>query len=130
MGGELARSDREKMISAVKSYLREFAKLSTTSTIEIEKGIDFDSEFKRLIGDLSDLVISVVEHYPQAVYLPRMLDELAFQVARKPEQAARIEKVALPDLSQTDWKYAAKLTRDLLIFLQRIGALPSMESLM
>ena len=77
--------------------------------------------------NLADLLINLVEHYNQAIYPPRMLDVLSYQIIKNPLHAPKIKYAALPDLPKTDWKYTAKLTKDILIFIQRIGGLEKSE---
>jgi hypothetical protein len=57
-----------------------------------------------------------------------MLDALTHQVVKRYEAIPSIGCTLLPDLSQNDWKYAAKLSKDVLIFMQRIGGLSKPRS--
>jgi len=77
--------------------------------------------------DLSDLVINTLERYSQSVYTPRMLDCLWYQIVKKPDSIPKVDFVTVPDLPKEDWKYSAKLLRDLLVFMHRIGAFERSE---
>jgi hypothetical protein len=92
-----------------------------------KKTIDLNAQLRKLADELYDVVLSMIDHYEQSVYIPRFLDALTHQLAKGLEATPRVEKVALPDLSQNDWKYAAKLARDVLLFMERIGGMAKSE---
>ena len=121
MGGEMARRDKEKVLSAVKSFLEDVARKRGLLGASITNGIDFETSIQDMTRDLYDIVLAMVEHYNQAVYVPRLVDALMYQAARKQRDVPRLEDVTLPDITQSDWKHVAKLTRDFLLFMQRIG---------
>lgn len=129
MGGELPRLEKERIVTACKTFVSE---LVAKATLTADAGKDSDFFFRNIFrikytDDLADLLISLVEHYNQAIYTPRMLDVLSYQISRNPSQTPRIEKVTLPDLLKNDWEYSAKLTEDILIFIQRIGGFEKSE---
>jgi hypothetical protein len=116
MGGELARLDKERTFQIVEKALA-----------DSKKTIDLNAQLRKLADELYDVVLSMIDHYEQSVYIPRFLDALTHQLAKGLEATPRVEKVALPDLSQNDWKYAAKLARDVLLFMERIGGMAKSE---
>jgi len=129
MGGELARTEKERTINAFKSFLAEFM---AQAKLPQELSKDSDNFLKNLFklnfsGDLSDVLISMVEHYRQSLYVPRMLDVLSYQIAKTPTSIPKLDYVTVPDLPKNDWEYAAKLAKDVLIFLQRIGVFERSE---
>ena len=129
MGGELAREEKQKIIQACKSFLLEFAK-----TAKLPEGLatNIDSLFQRISKleyskDVSDLLINMIENYSYSVYTPRMLDALFFQIVKKPNLIPDVRYVTLPDLHKDQWEYTAKLTKDILIFVQRVGGFERSE---
>jgi len=129
LGGELARVEKEKILSACKSFLKEFIKSAKLpKNLAVDGDVFFDRLFKlEYSGDISDLLINMVEHYSQSIYVPRMLDLLAYQVAKKPISIPNVEYATLPDLPKSQWRDTAKLTKDVLIFVQRIGGFERSE---
>jgi len=129
MGGDLARTEKEKILRAYKSLLKEFVK---SAKLPEKLAANGDAFFEQLFEldyskDLSDLLINMVEHYNHSIYTPRMLDVLSYQVAKKPNSIPDIQYATLPDLPKNQWEYTAKLTKDILIFIQRIGGFERSE---
>ena len=129
MGGELARIEKEKIIKACKSFVSEVFKSSKLPTDMAKKGTAILDHLFKLDyhDDLSDLLINMVEKYHQSIYTPRMLDGLWYQLARTPTVIPNIDRVTLPDIPKNQWGYISKLTKDILIFVQRIGGFERSE---
>lgn len=129
MGGELARLEKERILRACKSFLKELFEQTELPKNIITNGDAFLDQLFKLdySSDLSDLLISLVEQYNQSVYMPRMLDVLSYQIARRPTSIPNIKYATLPDLPKNHWEYSAKLAKDILIFVQRIGGFERSE---
>jgi hypothetical protein len=129
MGGELARGEKERIIEACKSFVYEFAesvKLPQASNASI------DSMFRQVsqleyFKDILDLLTKMVLNYKYSVYVPRMLDALSFHLVKKPGLVPDIRFVTLPDIHKDEWEQTAMLTKDILIFSQRVGGLEKTE---
>lgn len=129
MGGDLAREEKQKIIKSSKEFMNELiktAKISTISTGDIEALFEKMSEVEHL-KDISDLLINMVQNYNYSAYVPRMLDTLVYQTVEKPNLVPDIRFVTLPDLQKPHWEFTAKLTKDILIFVQRIGGFERAE---
>lgn len=129
MGGEIARLEKEKILGACKSFIKELIREARLPSEVIKNG---DTSLDQLFeldysGDLSDLLIRIVEQYNQSIYMPRMVDVLCYQIAGKPLSKPNIQYASVPDLPKDQWEYAAKLTKDVLIFVQRIGGFERSE---
>ena len=129
MGGELAQLEKEKILGACKSFIRELIKEAKLPSEVIGNGASsLDQLFKLdYSADLLDLLIRIVDQYNVSIYLPRMIDVLSYQIAKKPVSIPNIQYATVPDLPKSQWEYAAKLTKDLLIFVQRMGGLEKSE---
>jgi len=129
MGGELAQLEKEKILEACKLFVKELIKEAKLPSEVVKNGDAFLDQLFKLdyFGDLSDLLISMVEQYNQSIYMPRLIDVLSYQIARKPLSIPDIQYATLPDLPKSQWEYAAKLTKDILIFVQRIDGFEKTE---
>lgn len=129
MGGELARLEKEKVLKACKLFIKELIKEAKLPGEAVKNGDAFLDQLFKLdyFGDLSDLLIRMVEQYNQSIFMPRMIDVLSYQIARKPSSIPNIQNATVPDLPKSQWEYAAKLTKDILIFVQRIGGFERSE---
>jgi hypothetical protein len=128
MGGEMARIEKEKILGACKSFLTELLKRAKPPVDLTKDQVLFDKLFSLDYSeDLSDLLINMVENYYHSIYTPRMLDALSYQLVKTPTTIPNIEYVTLPDLPKNQWKYVSKLTKDILIFVQRIGGFERSE---
>lgn len=129
MGGELARGEKEKIIQACKSFIFEFAETAGLSQASVA---NIDSTFQRVsqldyFKDILDLLVTMVQNYRYSSYVPRMLDALFFQLVKKPGLVPDIRFVTLPDIHKDEWEQIAKLTKDILVFSQRVGGLGKSE---
>lgn len=129
MGGEMARNEKQRILKACKSFLSEFIKRSRLPEDVAKNGDLFLDRIFRLdyYDDLADLVINMLEHHGQSIYTPRMLDSLSYQIVKKPDSVPKMDFVTVPGLPKEDWMYSAKLTRDVLIFIHRIGCFERSE---
>lgn len=122
-GGEIARTEKEKMIREVKGLLQEFLKHTNLSNDMLYKGVDLDKMFRLdYFDELLELLSRLVENYSKSIHVPRMMDVLAFEILRTNNLASAFQNASLPGLAEEERDFALKLARDVLIFLLRIEA--------
>jgi hypothetical protein len=129
MGGELARAEKQKIIEACKTFVIEYAE---TAKLPQASAPNVDSVFQQVsrldyFQDMLDLLVSMIQNYRYSACTPRMLDALFFQLVKKPGLVPDIRFVTLPDIRKDEWEQTAKLTKDILIFLQRVSGLEKSE---
>jgi hypothetical protein len=129
MGGEQAREEKQRTIQACKSFastLIETQKLNI-SKLEIEHVFEDISDLP-YFKHLADLISNMVQSYRYSVFTPRILDAAFLQIVKKSEDVIPdLRLVTLPDLEKHDWEYAIKATRDILLFVHRLGVFGDQE---
>jgi hypothetical protein len=127
MGGEISRSEKEKIFASIKSYLEKIAESHNLSSELIAGGLDLREEIKQYSGNIYDAALPLIEDFKRAAYVPRMVDALTYELAKKPGMVPPMETVTLPDLQKEDWAGVGKLAKNVFVIIQRMNGFSRAE---
>jgi len=121
MGGEVAQIEKAKILHSVELLMRDFARYMGAIKSIPPRFIDFSRLIKiDYLEDLLDLVLRFKQCFEEAVIVPRIMDVITFERVL-PKRSTSFEKIFenLPALAKTYETNAAKLSKDVLVFLER-----------
>lgn len=121
MGGEIAQIEKARILHSLDLLMKDFARYLNKIESVPSRFFDFSNLLKiAYLDDLLDLVIRFKKRFREAVIVPRILDMIAFEIVlgHKPASLNTIFD-QLPKLATIEKNNAAKLSKDVLVFLER-----------
>lgn len=121
MGGEIAQVEKTKILHSVELLMKDFARYMNAIKSVPSRFFDFSNLLKiEYLNDLLDLILRFKQRFKEAIFVPQILDVIAFEVVLRQEPPS-FDTIFdhLPKLTAIQKNNAAKLSKDVLVFFER-----------